>query len=125
MLERHLAFVAAAKSMRFGTCVFGVASAAAVWLITGGAAGIVHASFATRDSAWLSRAPLLARWPFGLSSIGVGLAHVTGVRVVAAMVPKWMPFGGNFWAILTGIAMRRRERQYEVGPEMGLIWRHS
>jgi uncharacterized membrane protein YphA (DoxX/SURF4 family) len=109
------------------------------------------------------------------------------------MVPKWMPFGGNFWAILTGIAFvlagisilsgirdvlaarllalmllvfsvlvlapgplahpnnhvawgsnaynlaavgaawifaesiaaRRREQRNEVGPEMGLLLRHS
>jgi uncharacterized membrane protein YphA (DoxX/SURF4 family) len=65
-------------------------------LILVAAAAIVHAS--------LSRAPFLIRWTFGLSSIASGLAHLTGVRAVAAMVPKWMPFGGDFWAILTGIA---------------------
>jgi uncharacterized membrane protein YphA (DoxX/SURF4 family) len=73
-------------------------------LILVAAAGIVHASLATRDSVWLSRAPLLVRWTFGLSSIDFGLAHLTGVRAVAAMVPKWMPLGADFWAILTGIA---------------------
>jgi uncharacterized membrane protein YphA (DoxX/SURF4 family) len=73
-------------------------------LILVAAAGIVHVSLATRDSAWLSREPLLVRWTFGLSSIDFGLAHLTGVREVAAMVPKWMPWGGDFWAILTGIA---------------------
>ena len=73
-------------------------------LILVAAAGIVHASLATRDSAWLSRAPLLARWTFGLCSIDFGLAHLTSMPVVAAMVPKWMPLGGDFWAILTGIA---------------------
>jgi hypothetical protein len=73
-------------------------------LILVAAAGIVHTSLAARDSAWLSRALLLVRWIFGLSSIVFGLAHFSSVRDVAAMVPKWMPFGGNFWAILTGIA---------------------
>jgi len=68
------------------------------------AAGIVYASQATRGSAWLLRAPLVVRWIFGVSSILFGLAHFTGARQVAPMVPKWMPFGGNFWAILTGIA---------------------
>lgn len=68
------------------------------------AAGIVYASFASRDSAWPSRARLLVRWIFGLSSIVFGLAHFTGVQEVGAMVPKWMPWGGDFWARLTGIA---------------------
>ena len=51
-----------------------------------------------------SRDSVIVRWIFGLSSIDFGLAHLTGVGQVAAMVPKWMPWGGNFWAILTGIA---------------------
>jgi uncharacterized membrane protein len=44
------------------------------------------------------------RWTFGLSSVVFGLAHLTGVRQVAGMVPKWMPFGGDFWTVLTGVA---------------------
>jgi uncharacterized membrane protein YphA (DoxX/SURF4 family) len=162
-------------------------------LILIGAAGIVYASFAPRNSAWLSRAPLAVRSTFGLSSIAFGLAHFTSIRFVSAMVPKWMPLAGGFWAILSGIAFilagiailsgildvlaarllalmllvfsvlvlapgalarshnhvawgsngynlaavgavwifaesiaaRRRERRNEVGPEMGLIGRHS
>jgi uncharacterized membrane protein YphA (DoxX/SURF4 family) len=68
------------------------------------AAGIVLAWLATRDSVHLSRALLVIRWTFGLSSTVFGLGHLTGVREVGALVPKWMPFGGNFWAVLTGIA---------------------
>ena len=73
-------------------------------LILVAAAGTVYASLATHDSAWGSRAPLLVRWAFGLSSIVFGLAHFTSVQFVSAMVPKWMPFRGDFWAILTGVA---------------------
>jgi uncharacterized membrane protein YphA (DoxX/SURF4 family) len=73
-------------------------------LILVAAAGIVHTLHATRDPAWLSRAHLVVRWIFGLCSIDFGLGHLTGVREVAAMVPGWMPLGGGFWAILTGIA---------------------
>ena len=73
-------------------------------LILVAAAVIVHASVAPRDSLRQLRVPVLVRWIFGLASIDFGLAHLTGVQEVAAMVPKWMPFGGNFWAILTGIA---------------------
>jgi hypothetical protein len=50
------------------------------------------------------RAALLARWIFGLCSVDFGLAHVTGIPVVATSVPKWMPLGGPFWAVLTGFA---------------------
>jgi uncharacterized membrane protein len=64
-------------------------------LILVAAAAIVLGSHRTRH--WV-------RWVIGLSSIDFGLAHLTGVRQVAAMVPKWMPFGGNVWAVLTGIA---------------------
>ena len=73
-------------------------------LILVGAAGLIDAFLRTGDVAWRSRALLLVGWIFGLSSIDFGLAHLTGVRDVAGMVPQWMPLGGNFWAILTGIA---------------------
>jgi uncharacterized membrane protein YphA (DoxX/SURF4 family) len=84
--------------------LIGLLAGVAQQLILVGAAGTIYALLRTRDSAWLSRLLLLVRWTFGLSSIAFGLAHLTGVRAVAAMVPKWMPWGGNFWAILTGIA---------------------
>ena len=73
-------------------------------LILVAAAGIVHASTLGNDFAWKLRAHLLARWTFGLSSIAFGLAHQTGLPQVSAMVPKWMPLGGNVWAIITGVA---------------------
>jgi uncharacterized membrane protein YphA (DoxX/SURF4 family) len=73
-------------------------------LILVAAAVLVYASLVKRDSAWLSRVPVLVRWTLGLSSIKFGSGHLTDLQVVAANVPKWMPLGGNFWAILTGIA---------------------
>jgi uncharacterized membrane protein YphA (DoxX/SURF4 family) len=84
--------------------LIGILVGVAQQLILVAAAGIVHDSFVTRDSAWLSRSHPLVRWTFGLASIDFGLAHLTALQVVAAMVPKWAPLGGDFWAILTGIA---------------------
>jgi uncharacterized membrane protein len=84
--------------------LIGVSSGVAQQVILVAAAAIVYASVVTRDPAWLRRACLAVRWMFGLSSINFGLAHFTGVESVSAMVPKWMPFGGDFWAVLTGIA---------------------
>jgi uncharacterized membrane protein YphA (DoxX/SURF4 family) len=49
-------------------------------------------------------APLIARWTFGVCSIDFGLAHLTGIDAVVPMIPKWMPFGGEFWTVLTGVA---------------------
>ncbi len=46
----------------------------------------------------------LARWSFGLCSIDFGLAHLTGVQAVPRMVPGWMPFRGEFWTAITGVA---------------------
>jgi uncharacterized membrane protein len=51
-----------------------------------------------------SRAAGLVRWTFGLASVDFGVAHFTGLRQVAVMVPKWLPLSGDFWAIVTGIA---------------------
>lgn len=50
------------------------------------------------------RAALIARWAFGLCSVDFGLGHLTAVGSVVPMIPKWMPLGANFWAVLTGIA---------------------
>jgi uncharacterized membrane protein YphA (DoxX/SURF4 family) len=68
------------------------------------AAAIVYASVTVRGSDRPPRALLAVRCIFGLSSVVFGLAHMTAMRVVAPMVPKWMPLGGEFWAVLTGIA---------------------
>lgn len=84
--------------------LIGLGVGVAQQLILVAAAAIIYASQRNGNSGWLSSAPSLTRWIFGLSSIDFGLAHVTSVGQVAPMVPQWMPFGGNFWAILTGIA---------------------
>lgn len=76
--------------------LFGLLVGVAQQLILVAAAEIIHAF-----PAGPSR---LVRWTFGLAALDFGLAHLTGVQQVAGMVPKWMPFGGDFWVILTGIA---------------------
>jgi uncharacterized membrane protein len=83
--------------------VIGVFAGVGQQLILVAAAGIVHASLVKGGFASTLRTSLV-RWAFGLCSIAFGLAHLTGVPQVSAMVPKWMPLGGNVWAILTGIA---------------------
>lgn len=71
-------------------------------LIVAAAGGLVYASLATHSSSW-PRTILIARWIFGLCSIDFGLAHLTDVADNLVYVPKWMPLGGEFWVIVTGL----------------------
>ena len=48
----------------------------------------------------------MSRWPHrsaAEASVAFGLAHLTGVKDNAVFVPRWMPLGGEFWTIVTGI----------------------
>lgn len=82
----------------------GVLDGVAQQLILVAAAALIYLATATRSAASLRRGALIVRWTFGLSSVDFGLAHLTGVQDVAPLVPKWMPLGGDFWTVLTGIA---------------------
>lgn len=68
------------------------------------AAALIVSATATGESRSGMRAVGIARWIFGLSSIAFGLAHLTDIKDVAAMVPAWIPPGGKFWAAVTGAA---------------------
>ena len=83
--------------------LIGVLGGMATQLIVVAAALLVFASTAARESSWLT-AMRIAHWTFGLASVDFGLCHITGVSVNARLVPKWMPLGGDFWTIVTGIA---------------------
>ena len=67
------------------------------------AATIVYVSLGMRGS-FPPLAALITRWIFGLCAVDFGVAHLTAVHAVAPMVPNWIPFGGDFWIVLTGIA---------------------
>ena len=47
---------------------------------------------------------LLLRVAFGLCPVFFGLANLTGLDKVVAMIPKSMPLGAPFWAVLTAVA---------------------
>jgi uncharacterized membrane protein len=50
-----------------------------------------------------SRTVGIARWIFGVGAITFGLAHLLKPEDNAGLVPTWMPLGGIFWTVLTGI----------------------
>lgn len=87
---------------RFGVYV-GILDGIGQQLILIAAAAIVYATFSFGVSLTSQRIASAARWVFGLSTVVFGLAHLTGIAPVAAMVPKWMPFGGSAWAVVTGV----------------------
>ena len=84
--------------------VIGILGGVAQQAILVAAALLVYASFSRVGSLWPDRASVIARWTFALSSINFGIDHMNGISSVSAMVPKWMPLGGDFWAVFTGVA---------------------
>jgi len=82
--------------------LLGVLAGVATQLIVAAAGVLIYASSET-SGLQRPRAILFARWIFGLCSISFGLAHLTDVKDNVVYVPKWMPWGGEFWTILTGI----------------------
>ena len=61
---------------------------------------VLYASVAPSYTNWSA----VARWVIGLAAVLFGVVHLSSVQVVAGMVPKWIPLGGAFWVVLTGIA---------------------
>lgn len=80
----------------------GVSAGMGTQLIACAAGAIICASLPTR-SAWWPRTFVIAKWVFGLCSIDFGLQHLTNIAANVVYVPKWMPLGGEFWTIVTGM----------------------
>jgi uncharacterized membrane protein YphA (DoxX/SURF4 family) len=72
-----------------------------VILVCGGV--IISVWLAEPGSPALFRRAAIARVVFGLCSVDFGLNHLTGVKSVTPLVPKWLPPGPEFWAMATGI----------------------
>jgi uncharacterized membrane protein YphA (DoxX/SURF4 family) len=87
----------------FRTTVFlGVLAGVGMELIASAAGALVYASLETRGSS-RPRTILITRWIFGLCALDFGLNHLADVADNLVYVPKWMPLGGEFWVILTGV----------------------
>lgn len=56
------------------------------------------------EGALRSRIELAARTAFGVCPVVFGVAHFAYAGFTAAMVPAWIPPGGMFWALATGVA---------------------
>jgi uncharacterized membrane protein len=84
--------------------LFGITFGLAQQLMLVSPAAIVFVSIASADSQLQAKATIATRWMLGLPPIVFGLAHLIGIHVFANIVPRWIPFGGEFWTVLTGIA---------------------
>lgn len=69
-------------------------------------AGILtfYSSLPPSDSSRRLRFSTAARWVIGTGAVLFGLTHLTGIQFVAQMVPEWVPLGGPFWVVVSGIA---------------------
>ena len=63
---------------------------------------LVYAKLSGR--ALSARQATAARWVFGLFVADFGIVHFLDIAQPARMVPGWMPLGGAFWAVVSGIA---------------------
>jgi|HubBroStandDraft_4_1064222.scaffolds.fasta_scaffold00003_256 uncharacterized membrane protein len=82
--------------------IIGVLDGLGQQLILVAAAVLTYASLTTAAGAREPASAALARVTFGLCAVIFGVAHFTGTSDVVPLVPHWMPFGGTFWAIVTG-----------------------
>ena len=97
-------FSTAPRILGYRTSVYiGVLANVCEQVVLFAAAAVILGSLAAEDSLARRMAPV-ACTIFGCCSVAFGLGHLTNIESVVPLVPKWLPFGGAFWAALTGIA---------------------
>jgi uncharacterized membrane protein len=98
-------FYTAPKILGFRlTLLMGLLAGMFTQLMVVAGALVLYASIAPSSSTWLRKSRSVARWIIGLAAVLFGVVHLTGVQGVAQMVPKWMPLGGSFWVVVSGVA---------------------
>ncbi len=63
-----------------------------------------YALVSPRDWSRREQVGQIGRVLFGICVVSFGVSHFTAIGQTADLVPKWMPFGGPFWAWVTGVA---------------------
>jgi len=98
-------FYTAPKILGFRlTLIIGVLAGMFTQFMVVAGALVLYASVAPSSSQWPQKSRAVARCVIGLAAVLFGVVHLTGVQGVAQMVPKWMPLGGSFWVVLSGVA---------------------
>jgi len=97
-------FYTAPKVLGFRlTLIIGLFAGMFTQLMVVAGALVLYASVTPCSSQLPHRSRVVARWVIGLAAVLFGVVHLTGVQGVAQMVPKWMPLGGDFWVVLSGV----------------------
>lgn len=97
-------FYTAPHYLGYGVPVYiGVVGSVCGQIILAVAAAVAWESLGA-PGLWSRKTALIARWGFGLCPIFFGLSHLTAVAMMVSEVPTWMPLGGPFWVVFTGIA---------------------
>ena len=98
-------FYTAPKVLGFRlTLIIGLLAGMFTQLMVVAGALVLYTSIAPSSLYWLGKSRSVARWVIGLAAVLFGVVHLTGVQGVAQMVPKWMPLGGSFWVVLSGVS---------------------
>src|SRR5581483_8722779 len=66
--------------------------------------GAVAAYQISRAAATSTKVRRALTLPFGACVAAFGASHFAALAFTATLVPAWIPFGGRFWAIFTGVA---------------------
>jgi uncharacterized membrane protein YphA (DoxX/SURF4 family) len=66
------------------------------------AGAVAYASLAPPDSVWAGRTAHISRL-FGICAISFALEHLFYLSGTASFVPRWIPPGQMFWAIVTAV----------------------
>lgn len=64
----------------------------------------LFATLAPQKTANMARLALGARVWFGACSISFGVVHFVSFKSCVGFVPPWVPLGGYFWSVATGVA---------------------
>ena len=98
-------FYTAPKILGFRLTLFiGLLAGMFTQLMVVAGALVLYSSFAPSSSYWQQKTRAIAHLVIGLAAVLFGVVHLTGVQGVAQMVPKWMPLGGSFWVVVSGVA---------------------
>ena len=84
--------------------IIGVLAGMFTQLIVVAGVWVLYSSLSENGSIAVLKSSTVSRYVIGLGAVSFGLAHMTAVQLVARMVPDWVPLGGPFWVVVSGIA---------------------
>jgi uncharacterized membrane protein len=98
-------FYTAPHALGFGLPIMiGVSAGMFTQLIVVAGSLVLYSSLPPGESSQRQKFSAIARWVIGVGAVLFGLTHLTSIQLVAQMIPPWVPLGGPFWVVVSGIA---------------------